>query len=76
MRKPSRSLLELCWLAERGKSPINLALVWILVEGKVAGIEDVDLRPEQIALISGRLGNQDGGVVPAPNNQGGRLIQP
>jgi hypothetical protein len=36
----------------------------------------VDLRPGQIALISGRLGNQERGVVPVPNNQNGRLIQP
>jgi hypothetical protein len=79
MRKPSRSLLEVCWLTERASQKISnqlCDLVWLLVERKVAGIEDVDLRPGQIALISGRLGNQEREVVPAPNNQRGRLIQP
>ena len=79
MQKPSRSLLELCWLTERASQKISnqlCDLVWLLVERKVAGIEDVDLRPGQIALISGRLLNQERGVVPAPNNQRGRLIQP
>ena len=79
MRKPSWSLLELCWSTERASQKISnqlCDLVWLLVERKVAGIEDVDLRPRQIALISGRLGNQERGVVAAPNNQCGRLIQP
>src|SRR6185295_3122072 len=44
MRKPSRSLLELCWLTERASQKISnqlCDLVWLLVERKVAGIEDV-----------------------------------
>ena len=79
MRKPPRSLLEPCWSTERASQKISSQLcdlVRLLVERKVAGIEDVDLRLGQIALISGRLGNQKRGVVSAPNNQRGRLIQP
>ena len=79
MRKPSRSLLWLWWSTERASQKISnqlCDLVWLLVERKVAGIEDVDLRPGQIALISGRLGNQERGVVLAPNDQRGRLMQP
>jgi hypothetical protein len=62
MRKPPRSLLEPCWSTERASQKISgqlCDLVRLLVERKVAGIEDVDLRLGQIALISGRLGNQE-----------------
>src|SRR5712671_6245572 len=79
MRKPSRSLLETCRSTERASQKISnqlCDLVRLLVERKVPAIENVGLRPRHIALISGRLGNQERGVVPAPNNQRGRLIQP
>ena len=42
----------------------------------MAGIEDVDLRPGQIALIGGRLGNQERGVILSPNDQCGWPVQP
>ena len=54
--EPSRLLPELCWATERASEKISnqlCDLVWLLVQRKVAGIEDVDLRPEQIALIGG-----------------------
>jgi hypothetical protein len=79
MRKQSQSSLELCGPTERASQKISnqlCDLLWLLVECKVTGIEDVDLRPRQIALIGGRLGNQERGVVLAPNNQRGRLVQP
>jgi hypothetical protein len=42
-------------------------LAGLLVERKVAGIEDVDLCPGQIALIGGSFGNQERGIVLAAN---------
>ena len=56
----SRSLFEPCWPTERASQKISNQprdLVWLLVERKVASIEDVDFRPGQIALIGGRLGS-------------------
>src|SRR6516225_12374880 len=48
-------------------------LVRLLEERKMAGIEDVNLRFGQIPLISAGFGNQERGIVPAPNDQSGRL---
>ena len=51
-------------------------LIRLLVEREVPGIEDVDFRLGQITLICGGLGNHEGRVVLAPNDQRGRLMLP